>query len=164
MEIRSSLPQTFAELHDTLASLDIKTKFDEYFLIVNDDVHNITVIFSTSKNLSFLEQSDTFLMDGTIYACPSLFTQLFIVHRRKKHTHVLLVYCLLDGNNYWNLLVYSSKISSLLPSSYTPPLVSIDFVHSIHAVVLPTAVIEGCRFHLGRAWFRKIQALIILSQ
>lgn len=56
------------------------------------NVHNI-VIFSTTKNLSFLTQSGASMMNSTFYACSSLYT----VHGKKKHTYVLLVCCHLDG-------------------------------------------------------------------
>jgi len=166
MRVRPPLPHTLAELHDILASLDIRTKLDEQFLLVNDDVHNL-VIFSTARNLDFLARSDALLMDGTFNTCPSLFKQLFILHGRKKHTYVPVAYCLLNGKTIENYQLTLQKIRSLLPSSYEPPIVSADFEHNIHVAVRavwPSTTIEGCRFHLGQAWFRKIQALGLVAK
>lgn len=158
---RPPLPTTLEALHDTLATMEVKTKLEENFVLVNDEVTNI-VMFSTAKNLTFLQSCDTVLMDGTFKSCPLLFTQLFIVHGRKRSTYVPLAYFLLSGQDTEQYQRALTKLSAFLPFSYSPTAVFADFELSIHVAVRhvwPSTSIHGCRFHLGQSWFRKIQQL-----
>jgi hypothetical protein len=155
------LPKTLDELHDNMKLYDTKTKLGEQFLLVNDDEENI-LMFSTQRNLKFLVTCDYLLMDGTFYSSPSLFTQLFVVHGKKVNSHVPLAYFLLTGKKTFQYERAIRKLKSFLPASYTPRITYVDFECSIHRAlrkVWPSTSIQGCRFHLGQAWFRKIQSL-----
>jgi len=101
-------------------------------------------------------------MDGTFYTCPSEFTQLFIIHGKQNETYVPLVYLLLPSKTIKTYCVALRKVVALLPATYSPKTVLVDFEESIHAAVREiwqSVRIGGCRFHLGQAWHRKIQAL-----
>lgn len=155
------LPKTLDELHGALQKMDLATKNNEPFLLVNDSDHNI-VIFSAPKNLKFLVKCDALLMDGTFYSCPKLFYQLFTIHGIKNGVYVPLIFCLLPNKmeaTYERTLRY---VQRHLPVEYCPPTALIDFEEAIHAAfkqVWPNSAVRGCRFHLGQAWHRKIQAL-----
>ncbi len=58
--------------------------------------------------------------------------------------------------------IKANKNESFLPRTYTPQKVFLDFEMSIHTAVKevwPRTSVEGCHFHLGQSWFRKIQKL-----
>ena len=159
--VHPPLPKTLPDLHETLADMTVVTKLDEPFILVNDDVANI-VMFSTERNLNFCATCDTLLMDGTFYACPTLFAQLFIVHGKKKYTHVPLAFFLLPGKEMTTYQRALQKLKVFLPPTYTPRTVYLDFEDSIHTAVRNvwhTTQVQGCRFHLGQSWFRKLQKL-----
>ena len=82
-----ALPRSLQELHEALESLESRTKVGEDFLLVNSEEENI-VIVSTKTNIKYLQECRTILMDGTFYACPSLFKQIFVVHGMKKQKTV----------------------------------------------------------------------------
>lgn len=137
------------------------TKIGEEFLLVSDDVSNI-IMFSTETNLKFLVKCDAILMDGTFYSTPKLFSQIFIVHGRRKHTYVPLAFFLLSGKTSDCYARALKKLKTFLPSTFTPRIVFVDFERAIHLAVEEvwlTALLLGCRFHLSQAWFRKIQTL-----
>lgn len=160
-KVRPPLPSTLEELHESLREYELKTKLDEPFLLVNDDECHI-LMFSTDKNLKFLQSCDAILMDGTFDSCPKLFSQLFIVHGRKRDTYVPLAYFLLPSKTTEIYKRALGKLKTLLPADFAPAKVNVDFEQAIHTAlknVWPSVRIEGCRFHLSQAWFRKIQSL-----
>lgn len=160
-KVRPPLPSTLEELHETLRQYELKTKLDEVFLLVNDDECHV-IMFSTSKNLKFLKSCDAVLMDGTFDSCPSLFSQLFTVHGRKRDTYVPLAFFLLPSKTTDIYKIALGKLKTFLPPAFAPAKVNVDFEQAIHTAlthVWPSTRIEGCRFHLSQAWFRKIQTL-----
>lgn len=89
-----SLFKTLQELHESIATIDVKTKLGEDFLLVNDDDNNI-VIFSMTKNLTFFAKYQTVLVDGTFYSCPRLFYQLFTMNDYRNRQYVPFAFHLL---------------------------------------------------------------------
>lgn len=160
-KLRPPLPKDLNELHRGLQSYIVQTKLAENFMLVNDDVNNI-VMFSTEKNLQFLVTCEFLLMDGTFYSAPSLFTQIFIIFGKKKCVHVPLVFILLTSKEEAAYEHALRKLTVFLPQNYTPRTVYVDFEEAIHSAVRhvwPSSVIQGCRFHLGQSWYRRIQFL-----
>jgi len=96
--VRPTFAKTLLELHTALQGMNIRTKLQENFVMANDEVEN-NAMFSTEKNLDFFQTCDHIPMDGTFYACPTLFAQLFIVHGKKSNVNVLLAYFLLPGKS-----------------------------------------------------------------
>lgn len=119
-------------------------------------------MFSTEWNLKFLATCDTLLMDGTFYTAPLLFTQVLIIHGRKRNRHVPLVHFLLTSKTAAAYTLALTKLRTFLPPTYTPNVINVDFecaIRSAIRTVWPGTTIQGCRFHLGQAWHRKIQSL-----
>ena len=159
--LRPKLPKTLPELHEALEVYETKTKLEEEFLLVNDNMENI-LMFSTAKNLKFLSTCEDLLMDGTFYAVPTLFAQLFVIFGRKKYTHVPLVYFLLTSKEKETYKLAFQKLKSFLSTQYTPRLICVDYEDSIHTAlrqVWPSATLQGCRFHLHQSWFRRLANL-----
>uniref|UniRef100_A0A8D8LA82 MULE transposase domain-containing protein n=2 Tax=Cacopsylla melanoneura TaxID=428564 RepID=A0A8D8LA82_9HEMI len=60
------------------------------------------------------------------------------------------------------VLQFYSTNYSLYMETFSPKNIYIDYELSIHTAALsvwPSVVLKGCRFHLGQAWYRKIQNL-----
>jgi hypothetical protein len=70
-------PTNIADAHNVLNSIDVKTKQNENFLLINDEKENI-IIFSCETNLRFLSTVDNIYMDGTFdYSARFFFTIFF---------------------------------------------------------------------------------------
>jgi hypothetical protein len=66
-----------ADAHNVLNSINVKTKQNENFLLVNDEKKNI-IIFSCEANLKFLSTVDNIYMDGIFnYSARFFFTIFF---------------------------------------------------------------------------------------
>lgn len=152
-------PKSFAELHVTLETFPLKTKLDENFLFINDSVNNI-VGFTTPSNLKYLTNCEAMFVDGTFRSVPVLFQQLFVIHGFKNFSYVPLVFFLLPSKE---TSMYIKAFENLKNHTWkVPSTIYIDFEIAIHTAVLkvwPNMQVKGCRFHLGQAWYRKIQSL-----
>jgi hypothetical protein len=77
------------------------------------------LIFTTKKNLRFLQYCDTWLVDGTFKACPVLFDQLFVIHGHRGTSTFPLIYMLLprrDTSTYRRALTeVQQKYPGLAP-------------------------------------------------
>nr|CAI5827028.1 unnamed protein product [Callosobruchus analis] len=98
--------------------------------------------------------------------CTKYFYQLFTIHGLENGHYVPLLYCLLPNktsDTYMRLfLLVKSKIFELYNIVFEPKEVFVDFEIAIHnalKVVFPKTKLNGCRFHLHQAWYRKIQSL-----
>jgi len=97
--ILPKLPNNLEELHTWLDNMSdfLLTNRNEKFLLVNDKDSNI-LLFSTKTNLMFLSNVETIFVDDTFKSCPSLFTQIFIVHGLQNDKYIPLLFCLLPDN------------------------------------------------------------------
>lgn len=130
----------------------------------NDSLNNL-IIFSCKENLSFLCGSETIYADGTFNYCTKFFTQLFTVHGFQNGHYIPLVFCLLkdkQSKTYELCFLTLVNLCKSVNLIFKPKAVIIDFEKAIHTAatnVWDNAQIVGCRFHLGQAWWRKIQEL-----
>ena len=74
-----SLPMNIMEVHEALEKIDTSCLDGDEFLLVNDVTNNL-IIFSTTKNLTYLCQLQTIFMDGTFLYCTKFFHQSFTIH------------------------------------------------------------------------------------
>lgn len=98
-------------------------------------------------------------MDGTFYYCTKYFC-----HGLENGHYVPLLYCLLPNKNTYSrfFLLVKSKISELFNMVFEPNEVFMDFEMAIHIapkVAFPKTKLNGCRFHLHQAWYRKMKSL-----
>lgn len=105
-------------------------------------------------------------MDGTFSSCTKYFYQLFTIHGLENGHYIPLAYCLLPNkaaDTYTKLFVLlKTKILDVFNEVFEPMEAFVDFEMAIHIAlrnVLPKTKINGCRFHLHQAWYRKIQSL-----
>ena len=102
-------------------------------------------------------------MDGTYTFSPKFFKQLYTIHGFQNGQYVPLVFILLSGKSE---AVYRHCMSSIVELctdngfNLKPDIVHVDFEESMMVrSIFPATDIKCCRFHLGQAWWRKIQKL-----
>jgi hypothetical protein len=76
-----------------------RTSNGELFLHINTVTKSgkRNLIFTTYLNLQHLENADIWVCDGTFYACPKEFSQLYTIQGRIRNNFYPLLYCLLDS-------------------------------------------------------------------
>ena len=103
--------------------------------------------------------------DGTFIFCPNLFCELYTIYRFRNGHFVPLVFALLSGKsdtvyrNMWNSLKVACTERNF---NLQPKLIHVYFELTMHDVlndVFPVLNLKCCRFHLGQAWYRKMQNL-----
>lgn len=164
------LPKTRQELHQTLNSMTTSTTKGEDFILENNPETGL-VVLSCTTNLEFLtSNAEEIYIDGTFKCCPKFFYQLYTIHGLCNGHYIPLVYALLPGQseeiyrNMWSCLIDICSARNLL---LKPSVIHADFEVAMLTVlrdIYPTAVIKCCRFHLGQAWWRKIQNLGLGSE
>lgn len=156
------LPKFLYETHSVLDDLNVRSLLDENMTIINDPVHNI-VGFSTARNLKCLCDADTILLDGTFDSCPQFFYQLFTIHIFKNGHYAPLVWAILPSkleDVYRMLFEKLVNVCRDVDIVFRPKVIVADFEVAIRSAAKKTwedVQIVGCRFHLGQAWYRKIQ-------
>lgn len=165
---RKLLPTLPKDIHQVHIAVDMyapKTTTGENFLFINCAAENI-IVFSCQTNITTLCKMNVIYMDGTFSFCTKYFYQLFTIHGLENGHYIPLLYCLLPNKTtetYTKLfLLLKSKILEAFNTVFEPVEAFVDFEIAIHIAlrnVLPKTKINGCRFHLHQAWFRKIQSL-----
>ena len=169
-KVYPALPKTRQELHQTLNSMTTSTSKGEDFILENNPETGL-VVLSCTTNLEFLtNNAEEIFVDGTFKCCPKFFYQLYTIHGLCNGHYIPLVYALLPGQsqeiyrNMWTCLIDICSARNLL---LNPSVIHADFEVAMLTVlrdIYPTAVIKCCRFHLGQAWWRKIQNLGLGSE
>jgi hypothetical protein len=145
------------------------TNENENFLLVNDVTTN-TVIFSTQRNLEFLRSCSTIYVDRIFQSAPTLFTHLFTVHGFKFNAYVPLLFCLLRNKTIEAYeTVFRHIVNEIvdLGLEFEPSELFADFEEAVIKAALrvwPAISIQGCRFHLGQSWWRRIQKLSLTDE
>lgn len=159
------LPKSTEEVVSILENYKPKTCRGEEFLFLNSAEHNI-LVFSCETNIRQMCEMSQLYMDGTFSFCTKFFLQLFTIHGYKNGHYVPYMFCLLQNKlsetykKLFNLL--KDKIAKDFNLEFQPKEVFVDFEKAIHNAVKcvwPELRINGCRFHLHQAWYRKIKSL-----
>lgn len=163
-----ALPKNRMETHECLKDITIETNKGEQFLAHNDAESGI-IIFTCNSNLQCMCDVDDVFIDGTFKCAPKYFYQLYSIHGCKNGNYVPLLFALLpskDGPLYTKFWTSVFKLCSDQSMCFKPKTINVDFelamINSLRTL-FPESDIKGCRFHLGQAWFRKIQALGLAS-
>lgn len=167
--IYPKLPQNLNEVHKVLDSIVVNTVLNENFLLVNDILNGI-VMFSCDKNVQFLSKLTTLYVDGTFNYCTKYFCQLFTIHGIHNDHYIPLAFFLLKDKNqmtYKRAFIELKNLCLKFTQLFEPEVIFVDFEKAIHNAILEvwTQVnIQGCRFHLGQSWWRKIQQIGLTTE
>ena len=124
------------------------------------DIERI-ILFSTNKNLDYLSSSSEVNMDGTFKIVPSVFYQLYTIHRKVGTKLFPLAYILLPKKNERIYERTFDILKELIPS-FNPQRAMIDFEMAVFNSLdsnFPEIKTSGCFFHFCQNMWKKIQTL-----
>ncbi|KAK3106289.1 hypothetical protein FSP39_017023 [Pinctada imbricata] len=156
-----ALPKTLADIN--LPDHWTTTTADEKFLVADDGMQDRLLIFATRQSLAHLASADTIYADGTFYACPSLFKQLYTIYGFVDGAMYPLVYALLPGKSeaiyrrMFGLLINACQRHNL---TLSPNTIFLDFETAPRNAALhhfPGIIPKGCFFHFTQCIWRKTQ-------
>ena len=146
---------------------DFTTLPDGSNLIRDDGQKDRILVFGWAKLIQeVLSVKQDFFIDGTFYACPKQFAQLYTIHAKYRSTHhsvccIPIFYALLPNKQkrtYQRLFhLFNEKFPTWKPESFC-----LDFeiaVISVLSNLYPDAKLHGCNFHLNQSIWRKVQEL-----
>lgn len=163
------LPKTTEDVIDTLKKVNVQTIREEDFIFISDQ-HTKIVVFSCWTNIRYLCSSEKIFLDGTFSYCAQYFLQLFTIHILQNGHYIPLAFCLLPDKLQTTYECLFNLIKTKCESGnlhLNPKTVVADFEKAIHNAVRAVwqdSQLIGCRFHLGQAWFRKIQKLGLTAE
>jgi hypothetical protein len=108
---------------------------------------------------------DDIFIDGTFKYCPKHFHQLYSIHGCKNVNYVPLLFALLPSKEkavyrtFWNVVFKLCDDQNL---KFEPKTINLHFELGMVNLLreeFREVEFKGCRFHLGQAWYRKIQSL-----
>lgn len=168
-KIIPNLPTCLSEVHEAVSTLKPVSSQKEPFVLVNN-IESSFIVFGCESNLKVMCEAETLFLDGTFNFCTKFFTQLFTLHCLMNGHYVPVVFCLLPNKTKETyVLLFNSVICKCkeLGLTFHPDKVVADFEIAIHEAIKSVwsegVVLLGCRFHLGQAWFRKLQNLGLAS-
>lgn len=156
-------PKSREETHDFLRGC--RQSSETEIAVLENSAEKGVVVFSCTRNLIALCDSDALYVDGTFKCSPKFFTQLFTVHGMLNGYYVPLVFALVHSKessayaHVFNVIVRECRKFNKVCA---PKIVYADFEDAIHIAVRevwPNADVRGCRFHLGQSWWRRMQAI-----
>ncbi|XP_021339735.1 uncharacterized protein LOC110440948 [Mizuhopecten yessoensis] len=140
------------------------------FLLADDGDHNKILVFGTTGNLHHLSNADTIFGDGTFYASPVLFTQLYALHALIKDEMYPLIFAFLPDKcqiSYQRLFEIVKTAAANNNTQLNPTTIFLDFESSARnaaETVFPQASIKGCLFPYCKRIWRKVQKLRLADQ
>lgn len=159
------LPQSRDESHAVLEEYEVISSQNENMIKANNTETKI-IMFATDSNLRFLCQDNVHLFgDGTFQYCPKFFYQLYTIHVFKNGQYVPCVFFLLPEKSkqcYINMFTHLKSACSEIGCNLNITYLHLDFEMAVHEAarsIWQTVTIKACQFHLGQAWYRKIQSL-----
>lgn len=158
-------PKTRKEFQIILEDVGLITTQDEGFVLVNDKESEI-VILGSESNLKFLcEEAEGIFADDSFKCYPSFYEQMYTIHGFKNGQYVPLLFCLLPlkSKDCYRILSYLlDRCCQSFNLSLNFNIIHLDFDIRIHTAMkehFPFIVIKSTRFHLGQAWWQKLQDL-----
>lgn len=159
------LPKNREETHQYLRDYVLESSRGEAMIRVNDEDSGI-IVFTARTNLEFLCNEDVTLFgDGTFNYCPNFFLQLYTLHGFKNGQHIPCVFSLLPNKSkdtYITMFRHLKRVCTTYGPDLNVASIHLDFEDAMLQAVKeswPNAIVKCCKFHLGQAWLRKIQAL-----
>ena len=156
------LPQTREAIH---VPNELRQINNIDFLIIDTPGENKILAFATDQNLRILSEASTIYGDGTFYAAPQLYTQIYTFHAMYKGTMLPLLYILLPSKTaavYQECLEELDRVLARKGLFLNPRKVLLDYELAAHRAWLqmrPNIEMKGCLFHFCQTIWRKLQTL-----
>lgn len=134
------------------------------FLLFDETINGERIIvFCTLENLANICKSKSLYMDGTFFACPLIFKQLYTIHTYFGDKLLPMAFCLLQSKcaaTYHSVFrLLKDKAFNLLNLIISPDQIMTDYESSIIPVIrleFPRTHHSGCYFHFTQAIFCSI--------
>lgn len=162
-----SLPKNRSSIH--LEEEWTRTLSDDDFLQINDGDDNKILVFSTIKNMRYLSTCPTVYGDGTFFASPHLFLQIYTLHGFVDGQMFPLVYSFLPDKSqatYERLFRLLRIKAGEYNIDINPVRFQMDYEKAAHNAVrhvFPDAEVRGCFFHFTQCIWRQVQKLGLQS-
>jgi len=142
-----------------------ETLAGERFLLCDDtDARGERIlIFATDENLRLLCNATIIFGDGTFYACPRIFSQLYSLHASVDGTVHPLVFAFLPNKTERTYVRFFTLLKDAIQERHsvlTPETVILDFetaARNAVNLVFPMTTLRGCLFHFCQCIWRKTQ-------
>jgi len=145
--------------HGTWAS----GKNGENFVLASDGTMDLIVLFGTDRNVDYLCKAEKIFCDGTFYASPKQFKQIYTLHAFVEGQMFPLIYGLLPDKTqatYTRMFRLLKDAAEARGMTLNPPAIQLDFekaAHNAASDVFPGVVLKGCFFHYGQCIWRNVQ-------
>ena len=103
--------------------------WDEFLKYGNQRADRI-LIFGTGRSLNFLQNSDSWFMDGTFLTVPPQFSQFYTIHRLSHGRHIVGAYGQLPNKRLETYNGFLTQIRNLT-NHVNPQSIMIDFEQSV---------------------------------
>ena len=142
----------------TLQMLDVsdkefKTARGHNFLLYSDPprYEKKMLIFSTNKNIDYMIEAETLMVDGTFYVAPTLFYQSLSIHGFVGGKAIPLVYALLPDKKQKTYERFVDVMSRYLCTSSGKLMIDFELaIINAMQLNLPSYAILLCYFHLAQ--------------
>ncbi|PKC05516.1 hypothetical protein RhiirA5_420830 [Rhizophagus irregularis] len=126
------------------------------------------MIFCTPSNLTYLQDAEYWLMDGTFKTVPTLFQQLYTIHvpiGGEDNSRIFpMVYILMTSKaqeSYRRVFDELIELGNQAGVDLSPPIIITDFEQAVINATqseFPDSIHKGCFFHFCQNIWRKIQS------
>ncbi|ODM87485.1 FLYWCH-type zinc finger-containing protein 1 [Orchesella cincta] len=151
----------------SLSDKYLRTQNGENFLLFDSGASNDRIlVFGTQSNLHHMINSSEWYADGTFKVAPLLFDQLYTIHVARFNKVIPTVYALLPNRQQSTYVRLLTALKDLAPN-LNPVSITTDFekaAKNAFEIVFPNAMQNGCLFHFGQCFWRKIQSMPDVSK
>jgi hypothetical protein len=116
------------------------------------------LLFSTQRNLDFMDRCNRWFADGTFKSSPKLFCQLYTIHGVQYTNVIPTVFALLPNKSEATYIRLLKALKSIKPN-LRPDSIIVKFERAaINAFLqqFPQSTVQGCFFHLSQCIWRQI--------
>ncbi|XP_025191995.1 uncharacterized protein LOC112592197 [Melanaphis sacchari] len=157
-----SLNEAFTQLKENQNENTFMYKGQQFIHIPDNQLF---ICLTTIQNMEFMTTCTDFFGDGIFEYAPKYFVQLYTIHCFKNGHYIPVVYFFLNDklketySNMWKFIVdLCFKMTNRVLNITN---LHLDFevgAHEAAVEIFPQVNIIGCRYHLGQAWWRKINS------
>ncbi|VDH96256.1 Hypothetical predicted protein [Mytilus galloprovincialis] len=161
----TELPRQPATRQDIDLQGEWRETSGQNFVLSEDGDINKILVFGTSDNLRHLSQANTIFADGTFYASPVLFKQLYTIHALIEEEMYPSIFAFLPDKcqtTYQRLFTILKASGADNNTPINPNRIFMDFesaARNAAETAFPTANIKGCLFHFCQRIWKKVQTL-----
>lgn len=117
------------------------------------------IILFNEQNISHLENTSTLICDGTFFASPVNFKQIYVLHALIFNRYFPIIYVFLHDKSFSSYFGMFNTISRFIGKGKKFNLI-LDFelaAKKAATIIFPNVDIYYCNFHMGQSFYRNLQ-------